>query len=1095
MKKILCPIGLLLLSGALGAEPMYAVATSGSIVNARISQQTKQVKGTVVDAFGPITGAAIVVKGTTNGTVTDMDGNFTIDAKVGDVISISFMGYKTQEIKFTGQSSISVTLTEDTQKLGEVVVTAMGIKKEKRALSYAMSELKSDDIQLVPVQNVANSLYGKAAGVQIMQTAAGPVGGTKIQIRGINSVEGNTRPLIVVDGIPINDNDSGWAGRERDQTQQGSALNDINPDDIESMSILKGANAAALYGSRANNGVIVITTKRGGEKKGLGVDFSTSYMYDQIAYMPEFQNVFGGGNSPYFETNEKGEKIYTGATYRSFGPRMDGTEVIWWDGVKRPFLPQPDNFKDLFKNGFTNNNSVAVANHSEKSNIRLSYTNMNWGGFMENMKQNKHNFNLSGKFDVSSRVSIDASISFNIAETKNPPTRIDRVSNYPMPRNEITQLWKDHYKNADGYFMTDEISKINGANRSNILQEMLWKQNENEYTTKRERLIASLAANVKILESLNMRLRGGTDRYSDKKENKEMFLKYSDPADMSNLQGSYKKIDNHYEKIYGEALLMFNKKFGEDFDVTANLGASAENINESGLTWSSQGLKYNGMFSTNNNKQDPKAARFDTGYNRSEFMGAVFGSAQLAYKRYLYLDVTARNDWSSRLPKGNRSFFYPSVGLGFVFTDAFKLPDWWNYGKARASYAIVGNTTPSIYFTNNEYKYGSFNNSAITNNFSASVPPTNIEPEKTYSWEFGFESRFLNGRLGVDIAYYTNRTKNQITTVPIASSTGATGMRMNAGEIGNKGVEVQLNGTIVDTKDFTWESTLNFSYTHNELISLIDGMEDRTIQNPWSAVLYKAVPGHATPSMYIRKWQRDEQGNMVVDKNGNYIQESEFTYAGSAAPKFIGGFTNTLHYKSFSLSVHMDGSFGGKIMSLSNNFMKASGVAKESLFGRDEEYGGIPYYIDKDTKQKIRLDSHSATAPANAEDGRVHHDGMIAEGVKEADGQPNNIIVTASNYYNNRYNRNGSEDNLFDNTYIKLRELKLSYQVPSKIYSKLGLQKLNVSFIGSNLFYIYKNVPNINPEATLGTNGWQSSFEYTMYPSSRSYGFSINASF
>lgn len=1095
MKKVLRPIGVILLSGALCPAIHTYAADNKPETTVNISQQKKQVTGTVVDSFGPVAGAAVSIKGTSQGTITDMNGQFTLDVEEGNVLAISFIGYVTQEIKYTGQSSINVNLVEDTQKLDEVVVTAMGIKKEKRALSYAMSELKSDDIQLVPVQNVANSLYGKAAGVQIQQTAAGPTGGTKIQIRGINSIEGNTRPLIVVDGIPINDTDSNWAGRERDQTQEGSALNDINPDDIESMSILKGANAAALYGSRATNGVIVITTKRGdGAKKGLGIQVSTSYTYDQRAYMPEFQNVFGGGSTPYFATNEKGEYIYTGSTYRSFGPRMDGTEVVWWDGVKRPFSPQPNNYRDIYKDGFTNNNSVSITNGSDKNNIRLSYTNMNYAGYLENFKQNKHNFSFSGNFKIHERLTFDASVSFNISDTKNPPTRIDRVSNYPMPRNEITQLWKDHYKNEEGYFLTDEISGISSGNRDNIINYLLWQQNENEYTQNRERLIASLSANVKIFDFLNFRLRGGTDRYSDKKENKEMFKKYADPADMSNLQGSYQKIDNHYQKNYIEGLLMFNKTFNDKFDVTANFGMSGEDISETGLTWKSDGLKYNGMFSTNNNKKDPKDASKDSGYNRGEFLGAIFASAQLAYQRYLYLDLTARNDWSSRLAKGNRSFFYPSVGLSFVFTEALDLPDWWNYGKVRGSYAVVGNTTPTIYFTNMEYNYGSFNNSAITNDFSADVPPTNILPEKTYSWEFGLESRLFNGRLGVDFAYYTNKTKNQIITVPVTPSTGATGMRMNAGEIGNYGVELQLTGTPVETKNFTWESVLNFSYTHNELISLIDGMEDRQISSPWSAAIFKAVPGYATPSVFIRKWMRDDQGNMLVDKNGNYQQEAEYTYAGSAAPKFVGGFTNTFRYKNISLSAHIDGSFGGKLLSFTNNFLKSSGAGKESLFGRDEEYGGLAYYIDKNTQQKIALDSHSAQAPANALEGRVHHDGIIAEGVKE-DGSKNDIIVAASDYYNSRYNRNGSEDNLYNNTYIKLRELKLTYQFPTQWISKIGLQNLNVSFVGSNLFFIYKSVPNVNPEATLGTGGTNPYVEYTTYPSARSFGFSIKTSF
>ena len=1094
MKKVLRPIGLILLSGALcSTGQVYATGAKSEAVT-NIAQQKKQVKGTVIDAFGPVAGASVSIKGTSQGTITDMDGNFIIDVEPGSTLSISFIGYVTQDIKYTGQATLDVKLMEDSQKIDEVVVTAMGIKKEKRALPYAMSELKAEQLQTVPVQNVATSLYGKAAGVQIQQTAMGPTGGTKIQIRGINSVEGNTRPLIVVDGIPINDVDSNWAGRERSEAQQGSALNDINPDDIESMSILKGANAAALYGSRATNGVIVITTKRGGAGKGLGIQVGTSYTYDQRAFMPELQNVFGGGSNPYFTTNADGQNIYNGDTYRSFGPRMDGTEVLWWDGVKRPYSPQPNNYRDVFKDGFSNNNSISITNGTDKNSIRLAYTNMNYGGYLENFKQNKHNFSFSGNFKVHERLTFDASVSFNISETKNPPTRIDRVSNYPMPRNEITQLWKDNYKNDEGYFLTDEISGISSGNRDNIIKYLMWQQNENEYTQNRERLIASLSANLKIFDFLTFRLRGGTDRYRDDKENKEYFTKYSDPSDINSLEGSYRKEDAHYQKNYVEGLLMFNKAINEDFDVSANLGVSGEDITESKVIWESHGLKYNGMFSSENNKRDPKQASKDKVVNQGEFLGAVFASAQVAYKRFLYLDLTARNDWSSRLTAGNRSFFYPSAGLSFVFTEALDLPDWYNYGKIRGSYAIVGNTTPSIYFTNSEYQYGSFNSSVITNEFKADVPPTNIVPEKTYSWEVGLESRVLNGRLGLDFAFYTNKTKNQIITVPVAPSTGATGMRMNAGEIGNRGVELQVTGTPVETKNFSWEGVLNFAYTHNELLSLIDGMEDRQISNPWSAAIFKAVPGYATPSVFIRKWIRDDQGRIVVDKNGNYQQESEFTYAGSAAPKFTAGFTNTFRYRDFSLNVHIDGSFGGKLLSFTNNFLKASGAGKESLWGRDEEYGGLAYYIDKNSNQKIPLDSHSASAPANALDGRVRHDGIIVDGVNEK-GEKNDIIVSAADYYNSRYNRNGSEDNLYDNTYIKLREMKLSYRVPNNIVSKIGLQNLNVSLIGSNLFFIYKNVPNVNPEATLGTGGTNPYVEYTSYPSARSFGFAINTSF
>lgn len=1061
-----------------------------------ITQQSHNVTGIVQDDQGPVIGASISIKNSKIGTVTDIDGKYSLDVPEGAILIVRYIGYVTQEVKYTGQATLDITLKENSQTLNEVVVTAMGIKKEKRALSYAMSELKSEEMRTVPTQNLGSSLYGKVAGMRIVSTAAGPMGGTKIQIRGLNSIAGSNRPLIVVDGVPIQDNDSGWDGRERNQTQTGSALNDINPDDIESLSVLKGANAAALYGSRASNGVILITMKKGATgKKGLGVEVGTSYTSNRLAYLPKYQNVFGQGTKGYFDMDAaSGQYKPEYSTYRSFGPRMDGTPVLWWDGQVRPFSPQPDNYKDLFQNGFTNNNNIAVSSSTENTSLRISYANMNYEGFLKNMEQEKHNFNVAGTAKLSKRVSLDANVSFSRIKTTNSPTRIDRISNFPIPRSEISQLYKEHYKNADGYYLTDEITNIASTNKDNILNYLLWQQNENRYITSRDRIVGTIAANIKIIDPLNLRLTVGTDRIRDLKEDKEMFKKYSDPADMSTLEGLYRKTNEDYTKKFFEALLAFNKTLNSDFDLSLTAGASAEYIDESQNKWESNGLKINGMFSTQNNKLSPNSSTFSGfGYNRSEFLSGVYGSGQLAYKHYLYLDVTGRNDWTSRLPKGARSYFYPSVGVGFVFSDAIKMPSWLTYGKVRASYAIVGNSTPSIYFANNVYNLETYDDRLITNTFTSEVPPVSIKPEKTYAWEFGVDLRALNNRIGLDFAYFTNETRNQILSIDVPVSSGSKKMKTNAGTVSNHGIEVQLRGTPIQTNDFSWDATVNFSYTRNKLKSFVPGLDVYNIGSPWSAANFIAQPGNAAYTVMIKKWKRDELGNKVVNSNGAYTQESDYTYAGEAMPKFTGGFNTTLRYKDFSLTANIDAQFGGKILSFTNNYLRASGAGTGSLFGRDEEYGGLAYYINK-SQQKVALDGHSTNAPSSSIDGRVYHDGIIADGVK-ADGTPNDIIVSAESYYNSRYNIAGSEDNLYDNTYIKFRELSLTYQVPSKIYSKIRLQGLSLSFIGSNLFYIYKRVPNIDPEATLGTSGTNQFVEYTAYPSMRSFGFSIKTRF
>lgn len=1064
-----------------------------------MAQQQKKLVGTVSDNLGPVVGATVTVKGTTTGTITDNDGQFTLtNIPNGAIIQISFMGYHTQEINYTGQESLNIRLVEDSKLLDEIVVTALGIKKERRALPYAMGEIKSEDLRTVPTQNLGSSLYGKVAGMQIASTAGGPMGGTKIQLRGINSIGGVNRPLIILDGIPIHDDDSKWDGRERNQTQQGSALNDINSEDIESISVLKGGNAAALYGLRATNGVILITTKKGSKSQGLGIDVSTSYTTNRVAYLPEYQNVFGVGTKGYFDTNSDGQNILE-ANYRSFGPRMDGTNVLWWDGVVRPFNPQPDNFKDLFQNGFSNNNTISITNGSENTSMRLSYANNNYEGFLQNMKQVRHNFNLSGTAKLSEWLSVNASVSFNRIEETNSATRIDRVSNYPMPRSEIAQLYKDHYRNADGYYMTDAMkngtggSGVSGSVKSNIIDYMLWQQNANRYTSNKDRWLGNIAATIKVIDPLSIRLTVGTDRIRTLNEDKEMFKEYSAPGDNTTSQGLYRKKNIDYTKNFFEAMMLFDKQLSDKLSLSLMGAFSSEDTKESSLQWQSSGLKINGMFSTQNTKFTPTSVN-GWGTNGSEVLYGLYGSGQLAYNHYLYFDITARNDWTSRLPSYSRSFFYPSFGLGFVFTDAFQLPSWLTYGKVRASYAIVGNHAPSRYFASNKYTQETYDGGVTTNSFSSSVPPVRIVPEKTYSWEFGTELKALNGRIGLDFSYFTNETRNQILDVKIPISTGSGSTKMNAGSLKNHGVEFQLTGTPVQTKNFRWDATLNLSHTKSTVDSFSEGLTSVAIGGGWNTRL-DAYPGEPTYGIYLKKWKRDDNGELLVNANGYYIQDTEYSYMGDAMPTIVGGFSNTFTYKDLSLTVLVDGQFGGKMISFTNIYLNASGAGKGSLFGRDEEYGGIPYYIEAGTNKKIRLDSHSASAPSTSSDGRVYHDGIIAQGMKESDGKENDILISAYQYYNSRYNQTATEDQLYKSSYVKLRELSLTYNMPASIYSKAKLKGLSLSLIGSNLFYIYKSIPNVTPESTLGTGGANAYLEYTAYPSSRQFGFSLKAKF
>jgi iron complex outermembrane receptor protein len=1065
-------------------------------------QEKFRVHGIVTDSYGePLVGATVLEKGnTSNGTISDINGEYNIEiANPNGILVFGYVGHKSLEKAVNSRNSLNVVLEDNATTLDELVVTALNIKKDRRALPYALGEIKAEELTTIPTQGLSSSLYGKVAGMQVASTSGGQMGGTKIQLRGVNSIAGSNRPLIVVDGIPVYDDDTNYTGRDRDQTQESSALNDINPDDIESISVLKGANAAALYGSRATNGVIVITTKKGTTKKGLGIEVSSSYTYNQMVWMPEYQNEFGVGTQPFFNTNSAGQNILQSSSV-SWGPAMDGTNVLWWDGVERPFVAQPDNMKDLFQDGFNNNNSISITSGGEKSSMRVSYANNNYEGFLNNMTQTRHNFNFSGTTQLSSWLTVNASMSYNRNKNINPGTRIDRISNFPMPRNEITALYKQHYKTADGYFMTNEMrdgaeGAVNGVNanlKNNVINYLLWEQNENRYTTAKDRYLGNISTNIKIIDPLSIRLSIGTDRIYTLKEDKEMHKQYSDPADATSLEGMYRKINKTYIKNFYEAMVMFDQKLSDKFNLSIMGAFSSEDIKESSNKWQSNGLKINGMFSASNNKGNYLQSSANKWVeNESEVMYAVYGSGQLAYNSYLYLDITARNDWSSRLPSYSRSFFYPSFGLGFVFSDAFKVPEWLTYGKLRGSYAIVGNYTPERYFANILYTQSSFDDRVTTNSFSSTIPPVSIDPEKTHSLEFGTELKLFGGRIGIDFTYFANETRNQILSATIPVSTGGAKMSMNAGTVQSKGVELQLTGRPVETKNFTWSSTLNLSRTKSTLEKLSDGLEYYQIGNPWS-VQFRALPGDPIYGIYIRKWQRDDNGNMIVGSNGRYIQDTEYSYMGDAMPKVVAGFSNTFQYKNFSLSVMLDGQFGGKLVSFTNSLLKASGVGKESLYGRSEKYGGLPYYMDANGN-RILLDSHSSAAPDGS---YVYHDGVIAKGVKE-DGTKNDIVISSYNYHYYKYNGplDACEDLVRKNTYIKVRELNFTYNMPKSIYSKFKLQGLSLSLIGSNLFYVYKSIPNVSPESGLGTSSFYSYVEYSSYPSERNFGFSVKAKF
>lgn len=1064
------------------------------ILPAGETTQAIKIKGKVTDKNGtPLVGVTVKLEGAATGTTTDAQGSYILDAPDKGALVFSFIGFLPQRVTIDNRAQIDVVLQEDTRGLNEVVVTAMGITRQKRSLPYAVSEVKAAEIMHAGADNIGSALVGKLPGVDLVGMAGGPMSGTRINIRGINSIDGNSRPLIVLDGIPVNDNDDGFSSRGSGGTAKGSLLNYINPDDIESLTVLKGANAAALYGSQALNGVIVITTKKGKSgRKGLGVEVYSDYTYNQRAFIPQYQNEYGSGTTPYFTTfAADGTPIYTGTSTLNFGPKLDGRTVQWWDGQKRPWVAQPDNFKNIFQDGFTNSNRASINGASDKGYFRFSFTNFNYGGFLPNMKQGRNSVSVASGYQVTSRFKVDVQLMYNNINNQNPPQRIDRASNYPMPRNELTSLYESNYKNPLGYYLTDSLRKVSGNIRDNILQPLFWDQRENRYTSNQQQLFGSVTATIDIAKPLSLRLRYGTDRYYILSETKEKWLQASDPTNPADLQGNYSRtIDNNYRN-YAEALLTFNKTINKDFKLSLTAGTSADDMYGYSNTSYTRGLRFRDIFSLNNNKAaDNNPPRGSSGGERYI---AAFGSGQVGFRDWLFLDLTARNDWSSKLPSKNRSYFYPSAGLSFILSEAVHLPEVITYMKFRGSYAQVGNTVPSRYFANEGYSYSSYLRpdglSAVMTGVSASVPPLDIRAEKNYSVEFGMETALFDNRLSLDLTYYQNKGVDLINAVSVTPSGGASNIRINSGSISNKGLEIQLKGDVIKGHAFGWQSTLNASTVKRKVLSLAAGIKERVIGNPFSAV-FKAVPGDAPYDIYMAKLARDSKSGLPkVDANGMFTFEGTLSNMGNALPKWYGGFINDFTYRNFLLTVVVDYRYGGKIVSYSNILMNGAGVSKESLYGRDTEHGGIAFYTN-DAGKNIRLEN-GQQPPAGKP---LRTDGMIVNGVKP-DGTPNDIIISAANYYNSRYAQFGTEDAVFDNNYIRLGEVSLAYRLPKNICQKLSVQHVTFSLIARNIAYLYKSLPNVVPNSGLGTDAINSNFEYTAYPSTRNLGGSIKVNF
>lgn len=1011
-------------------------------------QQTVDITGVVKDDVGePVIGANILVKGTNNGVITDMEGRFSLKIpQANALLVVSYIGYISQEIQVGDKRSLTIILHPATEDLGEVVVTALGIKRETKALGYSVQEVKGGSLTEARESNVLNSLSGKLAGVQISRSGNGEGGSSRIIIRGNNSIAGNNEPLVVVDGVPVNNFNSGTSGIDQwGGSDGGNGLSDINPDDIESISVLKGAAAAALYGARAGNGVLMITTKKGSKVKGLGITWNSNVMMENPLVKPKMQNLYGQGTNGTFDANSN----------YSWGAKMEGQMLKDWTGQERPYSAYDNDITDFLGTGVTTTNTLEANAVNEKISFRgtLSYQRMD--GVIPTNYQDKYMMNLRTTVNLSKKLSLDAKINYvkqrgwNRPQLTGSPENI--MANYlMMPRNV-------HYSDMAGGVNEDGVVKRWTTDEANYVLNPYYTTGFNKNNNQRDRFIGFLALQYTPTSWLTIKLRHGEDMYWEKGDWRHAS---GTPYGKYNGKGDYGLNTSDFRERNTDALITATKDNWWDSGFSGSLSVGGNLMFQQNNSYAmSTGLLAIPDFFAISNGETPTPSH----YISKKSVNSLYGFAQLSYKNWIFLDVTARNDWSSTLPYKNRSFFYPSVGLGWVVSDMLRsyevnVPEWLSLAKLRASYAEVGNdtdpyrllTTYGIYTVIDDIKGAST---------ASTIPLADLKPELIKSTEAGFDIRFFNNRLGLDLTWYKKNATNQILALPISSTTGKSSRMINAGNIQNTGIEIVLNGTPVRTKDFEWNVSVNYSKNKNKIKELHPDSR-RFILASTDFVNIVATEGSTYGDLYGRAYQRDEQGRKIIDENGLPLLESDMnTQIGNYMPKWTGSMINSFTYKNLSFSFMLDMRYGGDIFV--NSLARGSqyGTTELSLQGRDEWYAGTG--------------------------------GIVVDGVT-ADGKQNTVAANPQAYWD-RVSRAG-EEFVYDGTNLRLRELTVGYMFPNKILAKTPFTNLKLSFVGRNLWLIKNNIPGYDPESSYSTGNGQG-IEYASLPSMRSFGFNLNVSF
>ncbi len=1004
--------------------------------------QDRQLTGVVTSSEDgqPLPGVSISIKGTAKGATTNAEGSYQLSVSSGNTLVFSYVGFTSKEVVLGDESTLNIQLQMNASSLSEVVVTALGITREKKALGYSVQEIGGKQLTQARETNLVNALSGKIAGVQVTNSNGSPGASSRMLIRGSSSIGNNNQPLFVVDGVPI---DNSNYNNTPTAVDYGNGAASLNPDDIESMSVLKGPAAAALYGSRGANGVVLITLKSGKGSRGIGVSVNSNTTFDTPFRLPEWQNEYGQGAKGLFKfVDGRGAGVNDGVD-ESWGPRLDGRLIEQFDspvvnGVRTatPWVAHPDNVNQFFKTGKTYTNNISLTGGSDKGDFRLSLTDLNQSGILPFTNYKRQTVSLNAGWNLTPKLNIRATGNY-VKDGSDNRTNwglyfiwfgrqvdMENLQNYTAPGSIYQNNWNYNY-------WTNPYYQLANSKREN----------------EKDRLFGNISATYKFTDWLSLMARTGTDFYTDRRKTKNA-------ARTSNLFDGYNEEQIFVQESNSDFLLNATHKFG-DFDVTANIGGNHRRNFYQRDYMSAAELAIPRVWNMGNSRLRPVTENFYS----EKVVNSLYASANLGFRNYLFIDLTARNDWSSALPSSNRSYFYPSAAVSAVLTDMFNVQSsFLSFAKIRGGIARVGNDTDP-YRLLQTYDYANAWGSLASLKESNELLNAELKPEITSSYEVGTELKFWQNRIGLDVTYYDKQSYNQILKVDVSNASGFSSKWLNAGLLQNRGIEIQLTGTAVKTNSFKWDITLNWARNQNKVKELIDNLTTYTL-GTMRGMGIEARVGQPYGTFFGQGFMRAPDGQIVYDQSGYPVIDPVRRVLGNFTPKWIGGLQNTFTYKNLSLTTLIDMKQGGDIFSQTINIGRYTGVLKETTVGRET--------------------------------------GIVGQGVVNVgtaanpEYVPNTKSISSEEWHHKYYLLTNNEETIFDGSYVKLREVRLTYVFPGKVFKRLPFRDITISAVGRNLALLHSNIPHIDPETSYYGDSNVQGIENGQIPTTRSVGFNIS---